>query len=171
MNQKQMDFSKKYHWKLNQRVLCQARGLSTNHNAMTAFIDIPPNSPHGLLLVCSHPECARSQRRFRYCRGMTLQNCRQSIVGNRLRSDLIQERILTISLFDYTVCNIPVAKQNFRQRHGHGLIETFMTKIENSCKNDDIEEMNFGLYNLPQIDERELNCFFEWFQSDGNIFE
>ena len=84
------------------------------------------------------------------------------------RRESFQERILTISLFDYTVCDIPVARQNFRQRHGHGLIETF---IENSCKNDGIEEMNFGLCNLPQIDEKELNCFFEWFQSDGNIFE
>jgi hypothetical protein len=51
------------------RVLCQARGLSQDHNASTAFFDIPNDAPHGLLLVCSHSECANSQRRFRYCRG------------------------------------------------------------------------------------------------------
>ena len=43
--------------------------------------------------------------------------------------------------------------------------------MENFCGHDDIEELNFDFYNLPQIDEKELNCFFEWFQSDGNIFE
>jgi hypothetical protein len=61
------DFSKNF----CRRVLCQARGLSKDHNARNAFIDIPSNSPHGLLLVCSHPECAGSHRRFRYCKGMS----------------------------------------------------------------------------------------------------
>jgi hypothetical protein len=55
------------HWR--RRVPCQARGLSKDHNASTAFIEIPDNAPHGLQLVCSHAECANSQRRFRYCRG------------------------------------------------------------------------------------------------------
>ena len=54
---------------LKRRVLCQARGLSQDHNANTAFIDIPVDAPHGLLLVCSHAECVKSHRRFRYCRG------------------------------------------------------------------------------------------------------
>jgi hypothetical protein len=58
--------------RLKRRVLCQARGLSQDHNASTAFIDIPVGAPHGLLLVCSHVECANSHRRFRYCRGTLL---------------------------------------------------------------------------------------------------
>jgi hypothetical protein len=33
------------------QVLCQARGLSCDHNANTALIDIPENAPHGLLLL------------------------------------------------------------------------------------------------------------------------
>ena len=75
------------------------------------------------------------------------------------------------SLFDYTVCDIPVAKQNFRQRHGHGLIESIKTKMENSSGHDDIEELDFASYSLPQMEEKELNCFLEWIRNDGNIFE
>jgi hypothetical protein len=57
------------HDRLTRRVICRARGLSQDHNATTAFIDIPIGAPHGLLLVCSHMECAKSQRRFSYCSG------------------------------------------------------------------------------------------------------
>ena len=49
------------------RIPCKARGISTKHNTDTAFLDIPVDAPHGLLLSCSHPECAESGRKFRYC--------------------------------------------------------------------------------------------------------
>lgn len=51
------------------RVPCKARGLSINHNQETAFLEIPENATHGMLLCCSHPDCARSGRRFRFCTG------------------------------------------------------------------------------------------------------
>jgi hypothetical protein len=50
-------------------VPCQARGLSQDHNANTALIEIPDDAPHGLQLVCSHAECVNSKRSFKYCRG------------------------------------------------------------------------------------------------------
>jgi hypothetical protein len=50
-------------------VLCLARGLPRDHNATTAILEIPEGAPHGLLLICSHSACAKSQRRFRYCKG------------------------------------------------------------------------------------------------------
>jgi hypothetical protein len=49
------------------RVACKARGLSKNHNSETAYFEVPPNAPHGMLLSCSHPECVASGRKFRYC--------------------------------------------------------------------------------------------------------
>jgi hypothetical protein len=49
------------------RIPCKARGMSNKHNSDTAFLDIPADAPHGLLLSCSHPECAESGRKFRYC--------------------------------------------------------------------------------------------------------
>ena len=52
------------------RVVCNARGLSKDHNCDTAFFEIPHNAPHGLLLICSHQECIRAGVRFRYCKGM-----------------------------------------------------------------------------------------------------
>jgi hypothetical protein len=55
---------------LARRVVCNARGLSKDHNCDTAFFEIPPDAPHGLLLICSHQECIRAGVRFRYCKGM-----------------------------------------------------------------------------------------------------
>ena len=51
------------------RIPCKARGVSSKHVPENAYFDIPANAPHGLLLSCSNIECARSIRRFRYCRG------------------------------------------------------------------------------------------------------
>jgi hypothetical protein len=64
------------------------------------------------------------------------------------------------------VCDIPVAKQNFRQRHGHGLIY-----IQAKDENDDKSELKFDVDCPPQMDDRELNCFFEWIQNDEKVFE
>jgi hypothetical protein len=49
------------------RVPCRARGVSNDHNAQNAYIDIPRNAPHGMILQCSNKDCAGSGRRFRYC--------------------------------------------------------------------------------------------------------
>jgi hypothetical protein len=51
------------------RIPCRARSLSNKHNSETAFFDIPRDAPHGMLLNCSHEECIKSGRRFRYCKG------------------------------------------------------------------------------------------------------
>ena len=50
-----------------QRIACKARGLPDSHNADTAYFLVPPNAKHGLLLQCSHPVCAASKRKFRFC--------------------------------------------------------------------------------------------------------
>lgn len=50
------------------RIPCKARGVSNEHNSNTAFIDVPVDAPHGLLLSCSNSECAKSGRKFRYCK-------------------------------------------------------------------------------------------------------
>jgi hypothetical protein len=52
-----------------QRIPCRARSLSQDHNSETAYFEIPNDAPHGLQLHCSHKECIRSGRRFRYCQG------------------------------------------------------------------------------------------------------
>lgn len=49
------------------RVPCKARGVHGDHNIRTAYFDIPVNAEHGTLLICSHPGCSGSGRRFRYC--------------------------------------------------------------------------------------------------------
>ena len=49
------------------RIPCKARGIVDAHNPRTAYMDVPPDAIHGLILVCSHPTCAQSGRRFRYC--------------------------------------------------------------------------------------------------------
>ena len=49
------------------RVPCKARGLPSDHNHRTAYIEIPVNAPHGMILMCSHTMCAGTGRKFRYC--------------------------------------------------------------------------------------------------------
>lgn len=49
------------------RFPCKARGITDYHNARTAYIDIPANAAHGMLLICSHRSCSSSGRKFRYC--------------------------------------------------------------------------------------------------------
>mmetsp|Transcript_15123 Transcript_15123/g.21867 ORF Transcript_15123/g.21867 Transcript_15123/m.21867 type:complete len:278 (-) Transcript_15123:714-1547(-) len=51
----------------NIKIACKARGLPESHNSNTAFIQIPENCLHGQMVLCSHPECVRSGRQFRYC--------------------------------------------------------------------------------------------------------
>eukprot|EP00521_Asterionellopsis_glacialis_P010043 CAMPEP_0195288914 /NCGR_PEP_ID=MMETSP0707-20130614/5392_1 /TAXON_ID=33640 /ORGANISM="Asterionellopsis glacialis, Strain CCMP134" /LENGTH=387 /DNA_ID=CAMNT_0040348843 /DNA_START=257 /DNA_END=1420 /DNA_ORIENTATION=+ len=51
----------------HRRLPCKARNVPEDHNVITAYFDIPADIEHGALLICSHPECARSGRRFRYC--------------------------------------------------------------------------------------------------------
>lgn len=49
------------------RFPCKARGVTDNHNARTAYIDVPPTAGHGSIVICSHPACASSGRKFRFC--------------------------------------------------------------------------------------------------------
>jgi hypothetical protein len=67
------------------RIRCQARLLSMadDHNAENAYFEIHPDTPHGMIMSCSHPKCAASGRRFRYCRGKEIV-CEVSLSGVRL---------------------------------------------------------------------------------------
>lgn len=49
------------------RFPCKARGVLDNHNARTAYIDVPADASHGTIVICSHPSCKSSGRKFRYC--------------------------------------------------------------------------------------------------------
>jgi hypothetical protein len=49
------------------RFPCKARGVPNEHNARNAYIDVPPNANHGDIVVCSHPFCVSSGRKFRFC--------------------------------------------------------------------------------------------------------
>jgi len=49
------------------RFPCKARGVPDNHNARTAYIDVPSDASHGTIVICSHPVCVSSGRKFRYC--------------------------------------------------------------------------------------------------------
>ena len=67
--------SKRLRGSSSRRIQCKARGLSNNHNSDNAYFEIPADAPHGLLVSCSHPECAGSGRRgFRYCQGKKFVN-------------------------------------------------------------------------------------------------
>ena len=50
------------------RVPCRARNMPPDHDEETAYLEIPTNAPHGMLLGCSHPACGGyGRKRFRYC--------------------------------------------------------------------------------------------------------
>ena len=49
------------------RFPCKARGVPSMHNSRNAYIEIPADAVHGANLVCSHPVCAGSGRKFSYC--------------------------------------------------------------------------------------------------------
>ena len=51
------------------RIPCKARGMGETHTQATAYFDIPINLQHGAIMMCSHPACSGSGRRFRYCKG------------------------------------------------------------------------------------------------------
>ena len=66
--------SKRMRGASSRRITCKARGLSNDHNSDNAYLEIAADAPHGLLVSCSHPECADSGRRFRYCQGKKFVN-------------------------------------------------------------------------------------------------
>lgn len=49
------------------RFPCKARGVLNDHNSRTAYITVSTNANHGTTLVCTHPVCAKSGRKFRWC--------------------------------------------------------------------------------------------------------
>lgn len=53
------------------RCPCRARCMPKEHNATTAYFEIPPDAPHGVSLSCSMKKCSSQSGgpRFRYCKG------------------------------------------------------------------------------------------------------
>jgi len=51
------------------RFPCKARNMPPSHREGSAFIEVPENATHGLLLACSHPACSGNgaKKRFCYC--------------------------------------------------------------------------------------------------------
>jgi hypothetical protein len=68
------------------------------------------------------------------------------------------------------VCDAPVAKQNFYQRHGHGVIENLGTLKKIDEENADLAELSYCLSNLPPLDDAELDIFIDWIQNNEDIF-
>ena len=75
------------------RVPCRARCMPTEHNAATAYFEIPNDAFHGMPLSCSMPKC-RGQSggpRFRYCKGkLSRQFHRKTRQASHLFVDFIQ---------------------------------------------------------------------------------
>ena len=46
---------------------CRARGVPNHTVARNAYVVVPSSVQHGDILVCSHPVCASSGRKFRWC--------------------------------------------------------------------------------------------------------
>ena len=50
------------------RFPCKARRLrAKNHTIETAYLEVPPNTKHGAMIRCSHPDCSKNGRAFRWC--------------------------------------------------------------------------------------------------------
>lgn len=50
------------------RFPCPAKKMGPAHNKTTAYFDIPPNSAHGMPLICSHALCRKGRLKFVYCK-------------------------------------------------------------------------------------------------------
>eukprot|EP00980_Cylindrotheca_fusiformis_P008015 scaffold1706_cov116-Cylindrotheca_fusiformis.AAC.18 len=73
------------------RVPCQARGMSTDHNALTAYLEIPTDATHGLHLMCSHPTCRSFGVKFRYCLYCKKPVTKQNFRSRHLHADLSEK--------------------------------------------------------------------------------
>lgn len=73
------------------RVPCHARGMSTDHNALTAFLEIPNDAVHGLHLLCSHPTCRAVGVKFRYCYFCKKPVTKQNFRSRHLHADLAEK--------------------------------------------------------------------------------
>ena len=49
------------------RFPCKARNMPPSHRDGAAYIEVPPNATHGMLLACSHPACSGNGARKRFC--------------------------------------------------------------------------------------------------------
>ncbi|CAJ1958548.1 unnamed protein product [Cylindrotheca closterium] len=72
------------------RVPCQARGMSTDHNALTSYLEIPTDAVHGLHLLCSHPTCRTAGVKFRYCYYCKKPVTKQNFRSRHLHADLAE---------------------------------------------------------------------------------
>ncbi|KAG7355605.1 hypothetical protein IV203_000291 [Nitzschia inconspicua] len=49
------------------KIPCRARGMSLDHNPLTAFFLVPRTIQHGEEVICSHAACRKAGVKFRYC--------------------------------------------------------------------------------------------------------
>ncbi|KAG7361653.1 hypothetical protein IV203_036754 [Nitzschia inconspicua] len=49
------------------KIPCRARGMSLDHNPLTAFFLIPSAIQHGEEVICSHAACRKAGVKFRFC--------------------------------------------------------------------------------------------------------
>jgi hypothetical protein len=50
------------------RYPCPAKKMGPAHNKNTAHFSVPPKSPHGMPLICSHALCRKGRLKFVYCK-------------------------------------------------------------------------------------------------------
>jgi hypothetical protein len=50
------------------RYPCPAKKMGPAHNKNTAHFNVPPKSPHGMPLICSHALCRKGRLKFVYCK-------------------------------------------------------------------------------------------------------
>eukprot|EP00529_Nitzschia_sp_RCC80_P015140 CAMPEP_0113482200 /NCGR_PEP_ID=MMETSP0014_2-20120614/22796_1 /TAXON_ID=2857 /ORGANISM="Nitzschia sp." /LENGTH=699 /DNA_ID=CAMNT_0000375709 /DNA_START=307 /DNA_END=2406 /DNA_ORIENTATION=- /assembly_acc=CAM_ASM_000159 len=70
------------------RLPCQARGMKADHNASTAYFEIPDDARHGQHLLCSHPACRSAGVKFRYCYYCKKPVTKQNFRSRHLHADL-----------------------------------------------------------------------------------
>jgi hypothetical protein len=87
------------------------------------------------------------------------------MTSNRMNTHEISDSLTCLK-----VCDAPVAKQNFYQRHGHDLIQTIRKKRKIDEEDADLFELSSCLSRLPPVDGKELSCFFDWIQDSEDIF-
>ena len=83
------------------RMICKARNMPPDHNADTAYFEVPADAVHGQILICSHPACIKSGRQFRYC---TV--CRLPVIKRNFRMRHSHGKVLDV-LPDHNTTILP----------------------------------------------------------------
>lgn len=117
------------------RLPCGARGMKADHNASTAYFDVPENARHGQHLLCSHSVCRSAGVKFRYCF-----YCKKPVTKQNFRS-----RHLHANLDPNNKTEKQAGKQNVRSKG-----ETEKTeKRESEMKTPNLNE-NTSSNNITQ---------------------